>query len=85
LYEADEPVAMEANLDWAEAIKITAKKYRNQKIAEALPQACEEYMINIQMNIALNTEKRDSGIRKIYEDGILKGRKLNGEAEDLDF
>ncbi|CAF4659591.1 unnamed protein product [Rotaria sp. Silwood1] len=85
LYEADEPVAMDANLDWAEAVKRAAKKYRNQKIAEALPQAWEQYMINIQMNIAFNTEKRDSGIRKIYEDGILKGRKLNGEPENLDF
>jgi len=88
LYEADEPVAMEANMDWAEAIKRTAIKYRNQKIAEALPQAWEQYMINIQMNIAFESKRKFDAadeIRKIYKEGILKGRKLNGEPEDLDF
>lgn len=88
LYEADEPVAMEANMDWAEAIKRTAIKYRNQKIAEALPQAWEQYMLNIQMGIAFQNERKfrtKDSIRKIYEEGILIGRKLNGEPEDLNF
>ena len=88
LYEADEPVAMEANMDWAEAIKRTAIKYRNQKIAEALPQAWEQYMLNIQMGIAFENERKfttKDTIRKIYEEGIIKSRKLNGELEDLEF
>ena len=89
LYEADEPVPMLADLDWAEAIKKSAIKYRNQKIAEALPQAWEQYMINIQMNIAFDTDIKfedvDNEIREMYIKSILKGRKLNGEPEDLDF
>ena len=88
LYEADEPVAIEANMDWAKAVKITAIKYCNQKIAEALPQAWEQYMLNIQMGIPFQNERKFTAkddIRKIYEEAIIKGRKLNGEPEDLNF
>ncbi len=88
LYEADEPVPMSADIDWAEAIKKTAVKYNNKKIAEVLPQAWEQYMINIQMNIAFDSRYRfntDNGIRKMYETGILLGRKLNGEEENFNF
>jgi hypothetical protein len=89
LYSAEEPVIMEAGLDWAEAIKKTAKKYTCRKIAEALPEAWEQYMMNIQMNIAFPTKtdghKTEDYIRNMYKEGIILGRKLNGETEDLNF
>jgi hypothetical protein len=89
LYSAEEPVIMEAGLNWAEAIKKTATKYTCKKTAEALPEAWEQYMMNIQMNIAFPTvtdkHKTEDYIRNMYKDGILLGRKLNGETEDLNF
>jgi hypothetical protein len=89
LYEADEPVAMEAHIDWAEAVKNAAKKYTCKKIAEALPEAWEQYMMNIQLNIAFPNEQKfkrsGDAIRNMYEEGILLGRKVNGEPEDFNF
>jgi hypothetical protein len=89
LYEADEPVAMEPDKDWVNAIKRTANKYRNQKIAEALPLAWEQYMMNVQMNIAFNNEKKFHAaydtLRKMYAEGIIEGRKFNGEPADYNF
>ncbi len=89
LYTAGEPVIMEAGLNWAEAIKKTAAKYACRKIAEALPEAWEQYMMNIQMNIAFPNEtdhhRAGNHIRNLYKEGIMLGRKLNGESEDLNF
>jgi hypothetical protein len=89
LYSAKEQVIVEAGLNWTEAIKKTAAKYTCRKIAEALPEAWEQYTMNIQMNIAFPTEtdKHKTGdyIRNIYKEGIMLGRKLNGETEDLNF
>ncbi|MEP7237382.1 MAG: hypothetical protein ABI685_05945 [Ferruginibacter sp.] len=88
LYNADEPVPIQAGPDWAEAVKNAAAAYTCKKIADTLPEAWEQYMINIQMNIAFPAEypysKKDS-VRKIWADRILEGRKLNNEPEDFNF
>ncbi len=89
LFDADEYVPIESNMDWKEAIRIAAQKYRLRKTAEALPEAYEQYLMNIQMGIGFASENNlfDSFI-KIKEDRIqtiITARKLNGEPEDLNF
>ena len=89
LFEADEYVPIEANMDWKEAIRIAAQKYRLRKIAEALPLAYEQYLMNIQLGIGFPNENRlFESFQNIKQDRInciLIGRKLNGEPEDLNF
>ncbi len=89
LFDADEYVPIESNMDWKEAIKNAAQKYRLKKISEALPEAYEQYLMTKQIGIGF---ANDSGLFKtllgIKEDNIkriLIGRKLNGEPEDLNF
>lgn len=46
-------------------------------------------MMNIQLNIAFPNEQKNKrswdAIRKMFEEGILLGRKVNGEPEDFNF
>lgn len=88
LYSANEPVPIEANSNWAKALKKAAEKYTLKKIAEALPEAWEQYMMNVEMKIAFPEDKKTESyksIRKMFADCILKGRVLNGEPEDFNF
>jgi hypothetical protein len=89
LFNADEPVPIEANTNWSDAIIKASVTYTNQKIAAALPEAWEMYMMNIQMNIAFPGADRpfdpDNTIRSNYIKAILRGRELNGEPQDLNF
>jgi hypothetical protein len=90
LIDADEPVPMPANYNWQEAIKQAANSFVNKKIAEALPEAWEQYLMKRQMNIAFSIENESMHktflqLKKFYEGLILKGRKLSGEPEDFDF
>ncbi len=89
LFNADEPVPIEANKNWSDAIIKASVTYTNQKIAAALSEAWEMYMMNIQMNIAFPGADRpfDPGntIKENYIKAILRGRELNGEPQDLDF
>lgn len=90
LMEANEPVAMPANYNWQEAIKQAANSHVNKKIAEALPEALEQYLMKLQMNIGFSNheDKMHSTfnyIKKFTEERILRGRKLSGEPEDFNF
>ena len=81
---------MPANYSWQEAIKQAANSFVNKKTAEALPEALEQYLMKLQMNIALSNheEKMYSTwlwIKNLNEERILKGRKLSGEPEDFNF
>jgi len=88
LFSADEPVAIEAHHNWAEAVQKAAARYRIKKIALALPQAWEQYMINIQTSIGFpENERFDSyhSITQTHVNQIIEGRILNGEPGDMDF
>ena len=87
LLRTDEVIPIEAHEDWSKALEIALKRYRCKKIAEALPAALEQYRMNIEMGIAFPSEKRDNhdDIRQMWLENILKGRKLNGDPEDLNF
>jgi len=89
LFSADEYVPIESNMNWKEAIKMAAKKYRLKKTIDALHEAYEQYLMNIQMGIGFANENRlFDTFESIKQDGIktiLIGRKLDGEPEDLDF
>ena len=90
LIDADEPVPMPANYNWQEAIMQAANSFVNKKTAEALPEAWEQYLMKLQMNIAFTIPNEGMykswiHLKKFNEDLILKGRKLSGEPEDFDF
>jgi hypothetical protein len=87
LSEAEEMVPMQAHSDWRTAIQNTARSYERKKIAEALPQAWEEYRINIDLGIGfpIADHSDQSWLVDLYKEMILRGRVLNGEPEDLMF
>jgi hypothetical protein len=81
-------VPIEAHYNWKEAITKAATKYRHRKIAEALPEAWEQYIIFLQTGIgftAMGDVKTYERIKEIYTEAILKGRVLNGEPADFNF
>jgi hypothetical protein len=86
LFSTDEPVPISAHYDWTEAVKIAAEKYRTKKIIEAIPEAWEQYMINIQTGIAFEPNSHSfQNIKEMVMGYILEGRVLNGEPADLNF
>lgn len=90
LMEAEEPVPMPAHYSWQEAIKQAANSFVNKKIAEALPEALEQYLMKVQMNIAVHNYeaslyKNWLWIKEQDVSRIIRGRKLSGEPEDLNF
>lgn len=90
LMEAEEPVPMPAHYSWQEAIKQAANSFVNKKIAEALPEALEQYLMKVQMNIAVHNYQESMHktwlwIKEQAESRIIRGRKLSGEPEDLNF
>jgi hypothetical protein len=89
LFDAGELVSIESNMDWREAIKMAANKFRLKKVAEALPEAYEQYLMNIQLGIGFpvsdHWEMETEQLIDIYKKTIFVGRKINGEPEDLNF
>ncbi|MBL7732397.1 MAG: hypothetical protein JNM88_14555 [Chitinophagaceae bacterium] len=86
LLNADSSVAMEPHSDWREGLRITVEKYKRKKITEALDTAYEQYEMSRSMGISFPPNgKKNKYIRDMYYQGILKGRQLNGEPEDLNF
>ena len=86
LLHADEYIPIESHVDCLEGLKIAYERYRCKKIAEALPAAFEEYEMNKQLGIAFETTGRGyDWLKKMQLEGILQGRKLNGEPGDLNF
>lgn len=87
LLEAEEPIAMEPNEDWFEALRHTVKNYRTKKLIEALPIVWEQYQINIKSCIGFPSENKSQyeEVRSFTAEAIMNGRVLNGEPEDLHY
>lgn len=89
LEDITEKVPVTANADWRQALHDALHTYRQQKIAEALPAAHEEYLMR--MNIGIShpggeeTEETYVQIRENYKKLIIEGRILLGEPGDLNF
>ncbi|XZF14618.1 hypothetical protein ACTHGU_00625 [Chitinophagaceae bacterium MMS25-I14] len=90
LLSAEEPVAIGAHYDFREALVKATERFKARKIAEYLPFAYNEYLLNQSMNLGAPKEKLQaaddySSIRKTWYGNIIKGRILNGEPGDLNF
>jgi hypothetical protein len=87
LFEAEEIIPIQADADWKTAIINTARDYERRKIAEALPEAWEQYQMNIDLGIGFpgRNESALGSIADMYKKMILRGRVLNGEHEDFNF
>jgi hypothetical protein len=87
--EINEPIPVEGHYDLKQAMHIAYRNYCLKKIAEHLPIAHEQYLLNKQMGFAINNQPENKyerpDIRKIYLEAILRGRKLNDEEENLNF
>ncbi|MGN6163810.1 MAG: hypothetical protein ACTHOF_04645 [Flavisolibacter sp.] len=83
----NEPVAIEANSDWKQAIREAVRRYTIQKISECLEEAFAQYNLNLSMNISFPERKESFPLsaKESVKADILLGRKLNGEPEDLNF
>lgn len=73
--------------DWREGLERCAEDYSRHKIAEALPEAYEQYCMYRANGLSFPEEnnKSNAWICKVVKERILKGRKLCGEPENLDF
>lgn len=86
MIEENENIPIEAHYDFREALKKAYTKFENKNIATHLPMAYEQYLFNKKMGFLIDAEKgHDEYTRKIYYDGILEGRALNGEPRDFNF
>lgn len=86
LFSAEENVPIAAHDNWMEAIRKAAESYRAKKIIEAIPQAWEQYMLNIQTGIAFEPNGVSyKNLKEMIKEQILAGRVLNGEPKDLNF
>jgi hypothetical protein len=86
LLASGEQLPIEANEDWREALKETAMRYRIRRVAEAMPEAFEQYRLNITMGIAFPAREHNMmHVRDTIVKDILTGRRLCGEPEDLNF
>lgn len=92
LKEAEVPVYMPADADWANAVRRCVKKYENEMIIEQLDSVYEEYKMFADIKITsgkslkkIMEEKSKHWLRITYEQLILDGRELNGEPRDYNF
>ena len=86
LARADRLVPMQGWHDWKEAVHKAADSYSRIRIAEALPDAFEQYRMHIDLGLgfALNSDEpydQEDGYRKM----VLDGRELSGEPRDFNF
>jgi hypothetical protein len=88
LESSTEIFPMEGHYDWRKAIEITTQKFRCHKIAEAFPEAWQQYKIKTDAGLPFEkTNKMDiyNRIRETEADQILRGRELNGDPKDFNF
>ena len=87
LSKAKEPIAINANSDWKEAIIEAAQLYKNKLIAKALPLAFEEYQMKLNIGISFYDNippiSEDENSLRVNEQ-IKKGKFLNGESPEID-
>ncbi|MDZ4846439.1 MAG: hypothetical protein SH857_12925 [Chitinophagales bacterium] len=87
LSKAKEHVPIEAHSDWMQAVIRAAKRYKQEKIAEAMPSVFEEYTFKIEAGIgypALEKENTYEWVKQLGEE-ILEGRSLAGEPRDYEY
>jgi hypothetical protein len=88
LSQAKEPISINANSDWREAIFEAAQLYKNKLIAKALPLAFEEYQMKLNIGISFYENippiSEDDNSSRVNEQ-IKKGKILNGESPDFDY
>lgn len=83
-----EKIPIEENDDWKDALFEASRKFKIEKIAEAMEDAFEQYQLTLSMGIGFPKKDNDStlqGTRKALISDIIKGRKLKGEPGNLDF
>ncbi len=86
LLEANEPVPIAAHDNWIEALFQATDTHELKKLSEMLPQALDQYLFNLSLGIGFAQKKQNwLDIRIMTANGILEGRKLNGEPEDFNF
>ena len=87
LSEEGFPLPIHGWFDWKEAIQKIADNLRLQKIAEALPEAYQQYCMQYDMNLGFPEDNPDYWKENTerWKGYILRGRELNGEPMDFDF
>jgi hypothetical protein len=86
LLRADRPVPIDGWFDWKEAIHRCAARYSQIRIAEAMPEAFEQYRINVDLGLGFDVPNHGfSDIKNWYHNGVLDGREINGEPRDFNF
>jgi hypothetical protein len=92
LISADRPIHFDSNLNWDKAIFTAVLKYENRKIVEAMDFVYEEYLMLKNLGVAKdeNPEKiaeeyKTDEICKMYREGLLRGRVLNGDPPDFNY
>lgn len=86
LIKAEETVPMLDDPDWREGLRRTVKRYKSQKIIEAMDDALAQYELTRSMNISFAESGRPfHDLREVWLNNILQGRQLNGDPADLNF
>ncbi len=86
---AEEPVMMEGGMPWHKAIIITARRYKNKRLADNLDEAYGDYKMKRELSL-YHEEKEDINdfMEQRMEDRIeqvLKARELLGEPRDFNY
>ncbi len=91
LREADEQVPVDSNEDWRDAIISAARKYEQQKIADALQKVYRQYVTRMNFGIAQENHNSEENLQRIKEWinqiklEIIQAREMLGEPADLNF
>jgi hypothetical protein len=86
LARADRKVPMQAWYDWKEAVYRSVDWYSRIRIAEAMPEAFEQYRLHIDLGLGFETNiDRTFGWNDGYRNAVLAGREMNGEPRDFNF
>jgi hypothetical protein len=81
-----EPIPIESSYDFREALLKAYNYYNALKIAEFLPIAHEQYLLNKKMGFIIGSKRKlPKDINGLYTKMILGGRELNGEPRDFNF
>ncbi|MEM0543696.1 hypothetical protein WFZ85_13820 [Flavobacterium sp. j3] len=86
LIEQNESIPIKSNNNIKEAVVAAYNSYYAKKIAEHLPLAYEQYLLNRKMGFVIRGDKDFFGeLDDMYTKSILGGRELNGEPRDFNF
>ena len=86
LIEQNESIPIKSNNNIKEAVIAAYNSYYAKKIAEHLPLAFEQYLLNRKMGFVIRSDKDHfSDLDDMHTKSILGGRELNGEPRDFNF